>query len=94
MYLEGSDSFDSSEAESAPQPPAKRRKSSRAINWKKSISVACRTAALKSPAASRAALARHRASIGPELVKILETVGGYEDKVTPSISFSFLLHIK
>ena len=36
---------------------------------------------MKSPAASRAALNRHRGFINPELVKILETVGGYDIEV-------------
>ena len=81
MDLENSEPMVTSEDEAAPQPLAKRRKRAKAVNWKKSISVACRTAALKSPAESRSALARHRASIDPELIEILEVVGGYDIKV-------------
>ena len=59
------------------------------IDYKPAILAACRAASVKSPAASRAALARHRASIDPELIKILETVGNYEDEVI--IFFCLLL---
>jgi hypothetical protein len=38
---------------------------------------ACQAALVQSPAASRAALANHRAAIDPALAKILEIVGGY-----------------
>ena len=41
----------------------------------------CRSALVKSPAASRAAVANHRESIGPELAKALETVGSYTNEV-------------
>ena len=51
----------------------------------------CRAALVKGPAASRAALAKHRSSIDPDLTKALETVGGYELKVN-SISFHMFLN--
>jgi len=44
----------------------------------------CRSALVKSPAASRAALAKHRAFIDPELAKALGIVGGYaKNEVMP-----------
>jgi hypothetical protein len=47
---------------------------------------ACRSALVKSPAASRAALTKHRVSLDRALVKALETVGGYEIKVVSTYS--------
>ena len=41
----------------------------------------CRSALVKSPAASRAAVAKHRESIGPDLAKALEIVGSYTNEV-------------
>jgi len=41
----------------------------------------CRSALAKSPAVSRAAFAKHRESIDPELAKTLETVGSYTNEV-------------
>ena len=43
--------------------------------------VVCRRAMVKGPAASRAAIAKHRKSIDPELAKALETVGSYTNEV-------------
>jgi hypothetical protein len=50
----------------------------------------CQTALTEGPAAARAALAKHRASIPPELARALETVGSYTINevsftVTPSL---------
>jgi hypothetical protein len=42
---------------------------------------ACQAALVQSPAASRAALANHRAAIDPVLAKILTIVGGYAGAV-------------
>lgn len=50
------------------------------------VQAVCLAALVKGPSASRAALAKHRSSIEPDLAKALETVGGYELKVI-SISF-------
>jgi len=50
--------------------------------------LACRSALVKSPAASRVALAKHHSSIGTELAKALEIVGGYSNKVSHSF-FAF-----
>lgn len=47
-----------------------------------SVLASCRAAAVHSPAAARSVLARHRTSIDPELIKILEIVGGYEKEVS------------
>jgi hypothetical protein len=41
------------------------------------ISAACRAALVRSPASSRAALAKHTPSIDSDLAKALEVVGGY-----------------
>jgi hypothetical protein len=51
--------------------------------------IECRLALVKSPEAARAALAKHRASITPELAQALEIVGSYTTlkvifTVTPS----------
>lgn len=48
------------------------------------ILAACRAALIKTPAASRNALARHRSSIDPALAKALEVVGSYTCKVSNS----------
>jgi len=45
----------------------------------------CRSALVKSPAASRAALAKHRVVIDPALAEILERVGNYTDEVTSTL---------
>ena len=41
------------------------------------VLASCRSALERSPAASRAALIKHRASIDPALARTLEAVGGY-----------------
>jgi len=51
------------------------------LPYKASILSSCRAALVKSPAASRAALARHRGTVDPELIKILETIGSFKDEV-------------
>jgi hypothetical protein len=43
--------------------------------------IICRAALVKSPAASRAALTQHRASIDPELAKMLKMTGGFKKEV-------------
>jgi len=45
------------------------------------IQAACRAALVKSPAASRAALQKHHASIEPALARLLGIVGSYADEV-------------
>jgi len=45
------------------------------------VLTACRSALVRSPAASRVALDKHRASIDPDLAKALEIVGGYDFEV-------------
>jgi len=47
----------------------------------------CRSALLEGPAASQAALAKHRAAIAPELAQALEIVGNYvSNEVTFTIT--------
>jgi len=53
-----------------------------ALDFKAATTVVCRSALIKSPAASRAALAKHRAFIDPSLAETLEIVGNYPDEVT------------
>jgi len=43
----------------------------------------CRSALVESPTAARSALAKHQASIAPELVQALETVGNYTTNEVP-----------
>lgn len=47
---------------------------------------ACRAALMHSPTATRAILARHRASIDPALTEVLETVGSYTNSVNLHLS--------
>jgi hypothetical protein len=49
--------------------------------------IICRAALVKSPAASRAALAQHRASIDPELANMLKIIGGFKKEVIVSYLF-------
>jgi len=51
------------------------------------VLAACRSALVRSPAASRAALEKHRAFIDSELVKALKTVGSYDIEVGANILF-------
>ena len=51
------------------------------------VLAACRSALVRSPAASRAALEKHRAFIDSELAKALETVGSYDIEVCANILF-------
>jgi len=51
------------------------------LDFSAAIVLACRSASVKSPAASRSALAKHRAVIDPGLAEILEKVGNYSDEV-------------
>jgi len=54
------------------------------------IALKCRSALVKSPAASRAFLTKHGASIDPKLAMALEVVGSYADaslQVNPSTLF-------
>ena len=48
------------------------------------ILIVCRSAVVKSPAGSRAALTKHRASIDRKLTNLLEDVGSYTNEVTIS----------
>jgi len=64
------------------QSSANKKKRAGAINLRAAAAVVCRSALVKSPAASRAALAKHRAVIDPALAEILETVGNYPEEVT------------
>jgi len=66
------------------QSSANKKRKASAINLKTAITVVCRSTLLKSPAASRAALAKHRAFIDPALAEILEIVGKYPDEVASS----------
>jgi hypothetical protein len=50
----------------------------------------CRSALVKSPAASRAALTKHRESISHEIAKALETVGSYTNEVAFTLPPSLL----
>lgn len=54
------------------------------------VLTACRSALVRSPTASRAALGKHRASIDPELAKVLGVVGGYALEVFTSCLNPFL----
>jgi hypothetical protein len=45
------------------------------------VLTACRSAVVRSPATSRAALDKHRESIDPDLATVLEIVGGYAIEV-------------
>ena len=51
---------------------------------KPAVLTACRSALVRSPAASRIALTRHGTSIDSTLKKALEVVGGYNIEVNPA----------
>jgi len=63
------------------RPTAARKRLVKAEFLEASILASCHGAAVHSPAAARSVLARHRASIDPELIKILKIVGGYTKEV-------------
>ena len=46
-----------------------------------SVLASCHAAAVRSPAAARSVLAKHRASIDSKLGQILEIIGGYDEVV-------------
>lgn len=46
-----------------------------------SVHSACRAASVRSPSASRAVLAKYRSILNHDLLKILESVGGYDCEV-------------
>ena len=59
-----------------------------------SVLSACRAAAVDSPAASRAVLAKYRSIVNPSLAKTLEHVGGYDCEValaSVALALSFIL---
>ena len=66
----------------ATQPLIERKGLANAEFAEASVLASCRAAAVHSPAAARSVLARHRASLDPELTEILEIVGGYEKEVS------------
>ena len=70
--------------EAAADSSAKQERNNDGTKFTAAITVVCRSALVKSPAASRAALAKHRAFIDPSLVEILEIVGNYPEEVTSS----------
>jgi hypothetical protein len=54
------------------------------------VLAACRSALVKGPDASRAALSKHRTFIDHRLAKALEIVGAYDIEVARAIFLSFL----
>lgn len=57
------------------------------------ILLACRTALVNSPTASRVVLAKHRTSVEPTLAKNLGIVGGFKDEIITQVRTGVLFFI-